>query len=566
MTKILIINLKKLGDVFQTGHIVNSLREQRPNIEIHLLCYKESYKAAKILRGISKVHTLDRHKLVTYYSNNIYSDGLSLNLFEKYLTNISNENFNMILNYSNDRTSTFLASFIKKENTEMRGISFSSKQTVNYSGPFAIVLNDIITQHPLTPYNFNDCYHQLFNSFFKGINKDGISVKTNKTHDISARNNIDKLRALKNNDSRTTSIIGIQLAASCESKEIPSSVLENVIEKIIEHPNTFPILLIAPNAKEKEKASKINKAFNDSLVSVEADFIALPSVLKNIDLLLTPDTSVKHLADLTGTISLEISLGHAPFLKQGSIQTGSGIISEPPYLRSFRENSQLKDTVIEKNKTLEPDFIFDSACLLLGLKETLPISKRYCLYNTIKVVDGTWYMPIAGKFEAKHELKRVAARAFIQKITQGVIDENLVEISLKSFNRNDIFTSIEEEKKGISHVTKDLLSTLRSLIQCQENKSKAQAFIENLEKLLSRCFETNLAAIPTLIFRAKVESLTSSTMDENFKEVEATLYELKDNLQSSLFVLKRIEEIGADVDAAKRRNKINKVKDSEARL
>ena len=57
--------------------------------------------------------------------------------------------------------------------------------------------------------------------------------------------------------------------------------------------------------------NEINLILKMSLISIESDF--LPSVLNSIDLLVTPDTSVKHVADLNKSKILEIIYGHAPF-------------------------------------------------------------------------------------------------------------------------------------------------------------------------------------------------------------------------------------------------------------
>lgn len=550
MNKILIINLKRFGDIFQTAHLIQTLRESKPGSEFHLLCYQESVRAVKVLKGIAKIHTIDRQKVTAYYRNSIYSDGLSMNEFQKTIGAISREGFQEVLNYSNDKVSTYLTSYFRGLGAAPRGISFTSKQTIQYSNPFALILNDVLTQFPYTPYNFNDCYHQINEEFYKSERGKKSIIKSSKVHDETAKNNLDRLRSMKSNDSQSVSIIGIQLAASSKEKSIPEEKLIETIRLINSHPKMFPILLTAPSVKEKEIASRINEEFGNRLVSVEADFIALPSVLKNTDLLLTPDTSVKHMADLLETPSLEISLGPAPFLKQGSILKGSGIISEPAQLRVFKENTEASEITTERNNTLDPSFVFESIKLLLGLEDANPVSETHSLYTPKGVVDGTWYMPIAGAFDSGFEVKRALGRAAIQKIVSGIIDENMVEMVLSGLNRRDVQAAIEEEKAGVSLVTKDLLSTLRGLIQTQENKQKASAFVENLERLLSRCFEARLAAIPTLVFRAKIESLISSSMEENFKEVEGLLYNLKDDLQSCLYVFKRFEEIGYGIKTA----------------
>ena len=147
-----------------------------------------------------------------------------------------------------------------------------------------------------TPYSFNDCAHKIAGVEIK--NERSTIIKSNKIHDRTAINNLDRLRSLKSQDANRVSIIGIQVSSASIVKEIPEDTLIETIRLINSSETMIPILLTAPTEEEKKKASRINKEFENKLVSVEADFIALPSVLKNIDLLLTPDTSIKHLADL----------------------------------------------------------------------------------------------------------------------------------------------------------------------------------------------------------------------------------------------------------------------------
>lgn len=544
MKKTLIVNLKRFGDIFQTGHLISTLKDKQPNHEIHLLCYDECASAAKTLKGLTKVHSLDRKKIVTYYKNPIYSDGLAFNEIQKKTQTIQEEGYDRVINYSNDSVSTYLCSFFASSKTAISGISFTSKQTISYSSESAIVLNDIVTQTDFTPFNLNDLYHDLVDEIYTPSDRE--KVKSNKTHDKTALNNLNRLREIKNSDTSAVSIVGFQICSSSPLKDIPFETLKNVIQSVYSHPNMVPILIIAPTAQERDYSNKINTLFENRLVSVEADFIALPSVLKNIDLLVSPDTSVKHLADLVEMPVLEISLGYAPFLKQGTINPRSAIITAPPHLRIFKEGGESEERIREVNSLLSDQLIFQTILTLLGNENTEVNNhlSNFCVYRPVKVIDGIYHMPVSGPINGVFEAKRVLGRAIIQKIFKGVIDENLFELAYGKIDRKDIQAAIEDEKQALSIVTKELLSTLRGLIQTQESKSKAPAFIEALEKLLSRCFDRNLAAIPTLVFRAQIESLNSDSLEANFKEVEALLYKLKDNLQGSLFVFKVCEEVG----------------------
>jgi len=552
MTKILIINLKKFGDIFQTSHLIASIKKKTPSAEVSLLCYGESYSAAKILKGLTTVHTIDRKKIISFFKNSIYSDGLAFNQIEKSLRTVLDTKFDKVINYSNDKTSSYLTSYLcSNPETKFEGIRFTEKQSISYSNEYSVIFNDVITSTPYTPYSFNDCQHLI--SDLSPAKADG--VKSNKLHDQTALNNLNRLRKMKNEDISTTSIIGIQLLSGDESKDIPKEVLVRTIELIQASKEMIPILLIGPFPKERALANELNATFDSKLVSVEADFIALPSVLKSIDLVVTADTSIKHLCDIQDTACVEVSLGGAPLFKQGSNNTQSAIISAPAHMRNFKGSLGIGTKSDEYD--INPNLVFHTARLLLGLStEGFNFEDEksiHCVYRPTKVLDGVVLMPISGPFNDAFEIRRLLCRSIVQKTLKGVLDENYITLIANRFEKAKVTKVINEEKEALSGVTKELLSTLRGLIQTQENNSKAPLFIAALEKLLSKCFDNSLSAIPAMMFRAKIESLNSNSMQENFKEVEGLLYELKDNLQHSIFTYSTIERVSQEAYTNKRK-------------
>lgn len=549
MEKILLINLKKFGDIFQSGHLVSSIRSLHPNAQIDILCFEESMSATKTLVGITNISRINRKKITSFFKNNIYSDGMAFNEFEKSLKKVIANKYTRIINYSNDRVSTYLASYISSIlNADVAGIHFNSKNSVQHSNNFSIVLNDILTTSALCPLNFNDTYHYLCG--IEANHKQNTKIKSNPAHDKTASENFDRLRASKKNGDQKIHIIGVQLCTSSKTKNIPKEILTQTLERFLDLPNFIPILLNAPTQEERNLVKEINQKLDNRLVSVEADFIALPSVLKGIDLLLTPDTSIKHMADLVNTPCLEISLGEAPFLKQGTINPKSAIISLPANLRVFKEGVEDSDIILKDNKSLHPELIIHTISALLG--ENLDIEfndnqdSKFCTYRPVKLLKGISYIPVSGPYSEVFECRRILSRSITLRLTDLDIDsakqeaQEVYQLIHKKFDSKTISQILNEEKYALSDLTKDLLSTLRSLIQTQEDRRKGSCFVEALEKLISHCFDNNFSSLATLFFRAKLESLNASSLEENFTDVEALLYELKSNLQKCFNVLNEL--------------------------
>jgi hypothetical protein len=97
------------------------------------------------------------------------------------------------------------------------------------------------------------------------------------------------------------------------------------------------------------------------------------------------------------------------------------------------------------------------------------------------------------------------------------------------------------EKTNITAVMKDLLGTLRALLQSQENRKNSRDFVCNLGKLITHCENTSIIQIPVAMFKAKIELINAKAFEENIKEVEVLLYELKSDIQKSLHCIKKLE-------------------------
>lgn len=62
--KILILQLARLGDIFQTAPVVNALKRIHPNCEIHMLVRKTFSVAAEMINGLDHIWTLDTRKIL----------------------------------------------------------------------------------------------------------------------------------------------------------------------------------------------------------------------------------------------------------------------------------------------------------------------------------------------------------------------------------------------------------------------------------------------------------------------------------------------------------------------
>lgn len=526
MKKVLLINLRRFGDIYSSAHLINSM-VQSGEYEVSLLVFKEFEKAALNIEGVSDIYTIDRKRIITLTKSEIFNNGYALEEFNKDLTSVSTQDWDEVINFSNERISTHITTLLNSK--KKIGLEFTSEMKNSYNSEWEMLLNDVVTELDFSPIHFNDIYHYMVDV---KTSKDSLKLKTSTNHNENAFKNINFLRQAE--EGKIKKIVGIQLFTSEESKNIPEKVIIEVIEKLHQK-DIVTMLLIAPTEDEKERAGKINDHFDGRLVTVESDFHALTSVVINLDCLITPDTAIKHLSDLVETPCLEVSLGASPFLKQGSINEQSIILSRNIEDRSFSKK--------DNNNDLRSEDIVNSTLLLLGVKSfnNTHIGDGYTLYRPYKDSLGTSYFAIKGEVNSELEAQRIASRMYLSKTLLESNDDSFSEMILELKGEN-FKRWIANEKEAVTKTTKDLLGAIRSLIQIGEGANQSKNFINSLGHLMAHCEDSTITAIPSLFLRARLESTTSTSMEDSIKDVEKQLYRMKNELQKVYEVLKTIEE------------------------
>lgn len=532
MKKTLIVNLRRLGDVYSTGHLISSLKSQGET-EISLLVYKEASKAAKNLENVSEVFEIDRQELITIMNNKLFTDSYALDQLYSTLQPIKDGKWDTIVNFSNDMVGAYLCSYLNTSAENIIGVHFNDQRNVVTQNLWEIIFNDVLTNVHQSPVHFVDCYHKML-----GLqhSSNGTKVKINETHFNTTKENLTAIKSSVAKDGVSPKTIGIQLTTSSATKNISENTLVEFIRQLNSVGEFIPLILIAPTNEERTLANQLNSHFDNELIVVEADLNALASVISNIDLLVTPDTVTKHVADLTNTPTIEISLGEAPFLKQGSYRDGSYILTDSISKRTFKADANFKTSISAKDIFATVLHHFSNA------KSIRPIlSEDVTLYRATNGQQGINYVPVAGSIEFDSEILRLMSKQFINVLTGSEESEQLY-VDISGLGSNAVSSWCQTEKAIVTEIMKDLLGTLRALLQSAETKRNSREFVMNLGRLMNHCDESSVAQIATLIFKTKIESINAKSFEENAKEVETLLYELKSNLQKNLSCIKTLEE------------------------
>ena len=191
MKEILIINLKRFGDIFAMSNLINSMVTNDSDVKISILVFEEFLAAAKHIKNVSNVYTIDRKEILGYRQNPIFCDGFAFEALFNNLQEAKRVNWNKVINYSNDPISAHLTSYLSHTSSEHVGIKISQQRNAIPSSEWDMIFNDVLTSYKHTPLNFVDCYHRMLNV---SLVNDGIRVKTNATHNEAAFKNISYIK------------------------------------------------------------------------------------------------------------------------------------------------------------------------------------------------------------------------------------------------------------------------------------------------------------------------------------------------------------------------------------
>ena len=539
---ILIINFRRFGDIFSTGHLVKSYRDAYPGVTVSMLVYEEFVAAAKIIDGIENIYTIDRKKIVSLKCNPIFSDSYALNSFAQDLSDVAATCWDKIVNCSNDEVSSLIASYLidGTDKKQVHGVSFTQNMGSISSCDWSLLFNDVMTglEHPIM--HFSDCHHQMC-ELPRGSETN--KVKIDHSYQQQVESNLKALRKRESSKELPIKLIGIHLKSADERKNIPLETTISLIEEILDDPTLYPIMLIAPNQDERSIANLINRSFDNKLVAIEASFSALVSVLHGLDLLVTPDTAPKHMADLTGTPVVEIVTGPAPMRKQGTYLSGNVVVTtkldcapclvKEPCQHEITNKCckmiQAQDIMAAIHKVLSP-----------GMPIQEQISDGVTLYQSELDQLGITYRPVAGAFNKIRELSIMMSRQMV--LAKMNKSESNYHNIVQTINDPMLIKSwIRAEKTSITKLSKSLLNTLRFVFYAQKNHHHVTELANATNLLLEFADYPGVVGIMGRMLQGKIEALRGQPMEQNIKEMETLLYSTKSDIQSTINCLQKLD-------------------------
>ncbi|KHD89748.1 MAG: lipopolysaccharide heptosyltransferase-I [Bdellovibrio sp. ArHS] len=291
--KILVLSLLRLGDIIQQAPLLKGLREKNPDAEIHLLLNRQFANVEKILDGVVDEYIyFEREALQKSLGDASCNILWSYQQVEKFVESLNSEGFDQVINLTHNKLSAYLMGTLNVP--DKRGL-------YQQEGRFQGLSNRWLRY-------FNDRFSGTQKSLFHYVELLG------KAFDIP-------IEMQNLTPARKSKLVLLQCLTSDQKKNWG-------LDRFQQLKRTIEISLV------DYEVMVLGAAFErDTLLEVfpEKDLLIcdLPEArkhLQNAALLISGDTSIKHMAAQLGTPIVEIAIGSSDPAKTAAYSSRAVVI------------------------------------------------------------------------------------------------------------------------------------------------------------------------------------------------------------------------------------------------
>lgn len=509
MKSVVITSLSNAINLIESSSLINNLTRENPDIRTTVITFSDLKNHALLLGNIGKLVTIDRLKIEGLLSGKLYSDAFAFNLLFENLKDVFNQDWDLAINFSNDEISAQIIPLLNCK--EISGSTVHENGSAGTSSRWSAIRNFYSTR--ILDQEIQDTYLQARSA---GINHYIPDFSINLSPDLSmvATKNFSKIRSEL---PRQAQLIGINLANSDSNNFFELNQLIELVDNIEYSEHHKCILIAEPNNQSWYLVNELNKEFNNTLLTIKMDTTAAPSVLSNLDWLITQPNSLSILAQSLETRVIEIVERNerATLVREGNY-----------FVRKLSEDNIVDDVSFIINKETD-------------LSESLPLpvtksDSSHATYISVADENGIYRSQVRGELSIEKEVHYHFKRIYTKSVLNEKVDLKSLNLFKDQLDFEIIVNYIEKAKSEVTDVTKTLLATLRSLQSIKSSNKNASRFLSYLEQLMSLGAEDIFCQSAICLFEASVENISTSDTGTNMKKMETALYKLKSDLQVSM--------------------------------
>lgn len=513
MKKILLTMLGQESDIISSSHYISSLKNTYPNSQINILTFSRYKELTNILNFVDETYYIDQDDISSTLKSSIYSDAYALNSFFNSISACMNTEWDILCNYSNDLTSSYLVSMLKakevigthiaKEGNPLTDNVWASYQNFAMPKQAKHLINRHLIRHEMSQIDYFNSDRRLL---------------SNSDLDTKAAYNFNKIKF--NNTIIGKKVIGINIEHSFHGTILKEKVLSSLIEDIRLDESVDLVILTKGTAKEIKLLNSLNKEFNNSIISVNAKVEALPSVIRNFDIFISLENSTLLIADSLNVKSIEV--------KEQALSQASFLINEGYAIYAEDFSTIKNDLSFILNQELETTFSVDK--ISSANKTYLVISDDYSLLET--QINGT----IELEKELSYHLTRYYHFLLLNKNKSKVLVDHLKAAVPKETILN-VSTRIREEVETCLKIT---LSAIRNAPMAHTSKVHAQNLLQSLDLINEKALGDSILSVAFCLFESKLENLPSGNEEKNLQDITNCLFQLKSDIQTLVNIIEEL--------------------------
>lgn len=440
--KILVVSLLRVGDLIQQRPLLVRLKELYPEASLHVLTNRSNLKAQVLFPEVDQWQSFDREELQQAVGTAEVPLLKPVQTLESLVNALASEDYDLLLNMTHNRLSAFLCEVIPAR--EKRGL-------VAQGTIFRAFENEWLR-------HFNERFSRTEGSVFHYVE---ILAHAFGLGPVSA----PKLRAQGQE-------ILIQPLTSDIKKDFGFSRWRDLIDRLKNGAPGRPIRILGAPFEE----NILKREFPNEELAI-CGWSELPVLFKNAALLITGDTSVKHLAAQSGVPLVELALGSSHPGKMGAFAEGAWILQSKvlcapcPTRRPCSQKSHLC------SESLSPELV--ATVVLSVLKGEAPsMPTGPVQLSRTAFYDGFGWLRISSS--------RPGSEALIEKATWKLaLDQDalpMVGTAAKGLSKLNVsLIAARRQQVELEHFWKESMNKLREMIQILVKSPEQQNRIESMK-------------------------------------------------------------------------------------
>jgi ADP-heptose:LPS heptosyltransferase len=336
---ILVVSLLRAGDLIMHFKALEDFAKN-PKANIYILTHRQNRGLEFLAPWVKKFFYFDRELVQKSQKESFLTLDSGFLHTMRLISEINEIVFQSIYNFTNTKISAILLSFINGKN-KIGLIQKANQFSINDPNRWIQYLNN--TEHSK--------FHMI------DVFKNSI-LETKSPYHVT----VNEIPTKKEK------IICIQPLTSDEKKNWPLPKWNAVIEQIKSQFADHKVVILSSNSEKVKLFDGLKKHMGNIFVSTYKEAYDL---IARSSLLVTGDTSIKHLAALTETPVLELTLGSSRFNETGVYSINGYLIFKPVACQPCPHSCKCDNLYVCKNVILAEDVI-SAVSFILKRNQTVP--------------------------------------------------------------------------------------------------------------------------------------------------------------------------------------------------